>query len=147
MHQRTIQAYANGSYEIIRYLASLGVKFEKDDSGEYNVRKVHHMGTYLECFQINPLIKDYNGPACAYVTGPFGGYTANSKGQRFIECDYWSGQIMMEFWREMQSGNGPVFLTIDHLAEMREMLDGLNWQEGSITGAGQYVIERPFVEQ
>lgn len=24
----------------------------------------------LECFQINPLIKDYNGPACAYVTGP-----------------------------------------------------------------------------
>ena len=24
----------------------------------------------LECFQINPLIKDYNGPACAYVTRP-----------------------------------------------------------------------------
>jgi succinate dehydrogenase/fumarate reductase flavoprotein subunit len=23
----------------------------------------------LECFQINPLIKDYNGPACAYVAG------------------------------------------------------------------------------
>ncbi len=22
----------------------------------------------LECYQINPLIKDYNGPACAYVT-------------------------------------------------------------------------------
>ena len=33
----------------------------------------------LECFQINPLIKDYNGPACAYVTGPFGGYTANAR--------------------------------------------------------------------
>ena len=33
----------------------------------------------LECFQINPLIKDYNGPACAYVTGPFGGYTANPR--------------------------------------------------------------------
>ena len=32
----------------------------------------------LECFQINPLIKDYNGPACAYVAGPFGGYTANA---------------------------------------------------------------------
>src|SRR5690606_19129838 len=44
----------------------------------------------LECFQINPLIKDYNGPACAYVTGPLGGYTANNKGERFIECDYWS---------------------------------------------------------
>ena len=23
-------------------------------------------------FQINPLINDYNGPACAYATGPFG---------------------------------------------------------------------------
>ncbi len=35
----------------------------------------------LECFQINPLIKDYNGPACAYVTGPLGGYTANGQGR------------------------------------------------------------------
>src|SRR5436190_11246706 len=70
----------------------------------------------LECFQINPLIKDYNGPACAYVTGPFGGYTANNRGQRFIECDYWSGQMMLEFWRELQNGSGPVFLKLDHLA-------------------------------
>ncbi len=71
----------------------------------------------LECFQINPLIKDYNGPACAYVTGPLGGYTANSKGERFIECDYWSGQMMWEFYQELESGNGPVFLKVDHLAE------------------------------
>jgi succinate dehydrogenase/fumarate reductase flavoprotein subunit len=80
----------------------------------------YHAGaelTNLECFQINPLIKDYNGPACAYVTGPLGGYTANAKGARFIECDYWSGQMMLEFWRELQSGNGPVFLKLDHLAE------------------------------
>jgi len=72
----------------------------------------YHAGaelTGIECFQINPLIKDYNGPACAYVTGPFGGYTANNKGQRFIECDYWSGQMMLEFWRELQGGSGPVF--------------------------------------
>ncbi|WP_341898144.1 ferredoxin--NADP reductase [Ferrovibrio terrae] len=33
------------------------------------------------------------------------------------------------------------------LAEMRDMLDGLKWQEGSTTGAGQYVIEKAFVEQ
>ena len=46
----------------------------------------------LECFQINPLIKDYNGPACAYVAGPFGAYTTNNQGERFIECDYWSGR-------------------------------------------------------
>jgi succinate dehydrogenase/fumarate reductase flavoprotein subunit len=71
----------------------------------------------LECFQINPLIKDYNGPACAYVTGPFGGYTANSRGERFIECDYWSGQMMLEFYNELESGKGPVFLKLDHLAE------------------------------
>ena len=33
------------------------------------------------------------------------------------------------------------------LSEMREMLDGLEWQEGSTTGAGHYVIEKAFVEQ
>jgi succinate dehydrogenase/fumarate reductase flavoprotein subunit len=71
----------------------------------------------LECFQINPLIKDYNGPACAYVAGPFGGYTANNEGQRFIECDYWSGQMMLEFYKELKSGKGPVFLKLDHLHE------------------------------
>lgn len=71
----------------------------------------------LECFQINPLIKDYNGPACAYVAGPFGAYTTNSEGARFIECDYWSGQMMLEFYNELQSGKGPVFLKINHLHE------------------------------
>ena len=60
----------------------------------------------LECYQINPLIKDYNGPSCAYVAGPFGGYTANNEGNRFIECDYWSGQMMQEFYNELQSGQG-----------------------------------------
>ena len=66
----------------------------------------------LECYQINPLIKDYNGPACAYVAGPFGGYTANNEGMRFIECDYWSGQMMWEFYNELQGGKGPVFLKL-----------------------------------
>jgi succinate dehydrogenase/fumarate reductase flavoprotein subunit len=81
----------------------------------------------LECFQINPLIKDYNGPACAYVAGPFGAYTANNEGARFIECDYWSGQMMLEFYNELQSGKGPVFLKLNHLhdktiAEIEETL-------------------------
>ncbi|MFN5802234.1 MAG: fumarate reductase/succinate dehydrogenase flavoprotein subunit, partial [Burkholderiales bacterium] len=224
VNQRTVYAYASNSYRTIEELDRWGVKFEKDETGDYAMRKVHHIGTYvlpmpeghnvkkvlyrqlkrtrvevtnrvvatrvlldslgraagilgfdcrtgdfvvikakavilccgaagrlglptsgylfgtyenptnagdgyamafhagaelanLECFQVNPLIKDYNGPACAYVTGPFGGYTANNKGDRFIECDYWSGQMMMEFYNELQSGNGPVFLKIDHLAE------------------------------
>ena len=71
----------------------------------------------LECYQINPLIKDYNGPACAYVAGPMGGYTANANGERFIECDYWSGQMMQEFYDELQGGKGPVYLKLNHLAE------------------------------
>ncbi|MCB2252467.1 fumarate reductase/succinate dehydrogenase flavoprotein subunit [Pseudomonas chlororaphis] len=224
VNQAAVYAYARHSFETIEQLDRWGVKFEKDETGDYAVKKVHHMGAYvlpmpeghdikkvlyrqlkrarvsitnrlvctrlltdaqgavngmmgfdcrtadfhvirakavilacgaagrlglpasgylmgtyenptnagdgysmayhagaelanLECFQINPLIKDYNGPACAYVTGPLGGYTANNKGERFIECDYWSGQMMWEFHQELESGNGPVFLKLDHLAE------------------------------
>lgn len=224
VNQATINAYATRSYDMIKELDGWGVKFEKDETGDYAVKKVHHLGSYvlpmpegydvkkvifrqlrkagveisnrlvttrlllgadgriagamaldsrsgefvvirakavvlctgaagrlglpssgylfgtyenptnagdgysmayhagaelsgLECFQINPLIKDYNGPACAYVTGPFGGYTVNAKGERFIKSDYWSGQMMLEFWRELEGGNGPVFLKLDHLAD------------------------------
>jgi succinate dehydrogenase/fumarate reductase flavoprotein subunit len=223
VNQKTVLAYAQNSFDMIEELDRWGVKFEKDETGDYAMKKVHHVGTYvlpmpqghdikkvlyrqlkktrveitnrlvatrlivsdgrvvgafafdcrtaefhvihakavvlatgaagrlglpasgylfgtyenptnagdgysmayhagaelsgIECFQINPLIKDYNGPACAYVTGPFGGYTANARSERFIECDYWSGQMMLEFYRELQSGNGPVFLKLDHLAE------------------------------
>ncbi len=224
VNQAAVHAYATHSFKTIEQLDKWGVKFEKDETGDYAVKKVHHMGSYvlpmpeghdikkvlyrqlkrgrisitnrfvttrlltdadgavngvlgfdcrsaefqvirakavilccgaagrlglpssgylmgtyenptnagdgyamayhagaelanLECFQINPLIKDYNGPACAYVTGPLGGYTANNKGERFIECDYWSGQMMWEFYQELQGGNGPVFLKLDHLAE------------------------------
>lgn len=222
--QKGVMEYAERSFGMIQKLDNWGVYFQKDETGEYDVKKVHHLGTYvlpmpeghnikkilyrrlrrnrvivenryqairllkddsgtvsgcialgtrdaevivirakavvlctgaagriglpasgylfgtyenptncgdghsmayhvgaeltgLECYQINPLLKDYNGPACAYVTGPLGGYTANAKGDRFIECDYWSGQMMMEFYNELQSGNGPVFLKLDHLAE------------------------------
>ncbi|MBO6919871.1 MAG: fumarate reductase/succinate dehydrogenase flavoprotein subunit [Rhizobiaceae bacterium] len=221
--QAPIYRYAQGCYEIIQELDSFGIRFQKDQNGEYDVKKVHHIGTYvlpmpngdtvkkalyrqlrkarinisnrymatrlltgegriagaicvntrtaeflvvrakavvmclgaagrlglptsgymygtyenptntgegysmayhagadlanLECYQINPLIKDYNGPACAYVAGPMGGYTANAEGERFIECDYWSGQMMQEFYDELQSGKGPVYLKLNHLAE------------------------------
>ena len=224
VNQKAIYAYASRSYDMICELDRWGVKFDKDETGFFAVKKVHHMGAYvlpmpegynvkkmiykqirrlgvevsnrltatrllvardgriagavaldsrggdlvvvrakavvlatgaagrlglpasgylfgtyenptnagdgysmayhagaelsgLECFQINPLIKDYNGPACAYVTGPFGGFTVNAKGERFIKSDYWSGQMMLEFWRELESGNGPVFLKLNHLAE------------------------------
>ena len=174
VYQKAIYAYASRSFDMIRELDHWGVKFEKDETGDYAVKKVHHSGAYvlpmpegddvkkiiyrqlrarrrfssqpaygdaladghdgriagaiasnthsgysssfgprrsssrpalragsaflrpaissahtkirptpatatrwpfmlapnlssLECFQINPLIKDYNGPACAYV--------------------------------------------------------------------------------
>lgn len=224
VHQPALLAYAQRSYRMIEQLDSWGVHFQKDETGDYDVKKVHHLGSYvlpmpeghnvkkilyrrlrrarveienryqatrllkdsegriagavgvntrtaepivirakavilatgaagriglptsgylfgtyenpancgdghamayhagadlanLECFQINPLLKDYNGPACAYVTGPLGGYTANAFGERFIECDYWSGQMMLEFFKELEGGNGPVFLKVNHLAE------------------------------
>jgi succinate dehydrogenase/fumarate reductase flavoprotein subunit len=220
--QKPVLKYAQNCYSIIEELDSFGIRFQKNENGDFDVKKVHHIGTYvlpmpngdtvkkalyrqlrraqmlitnrfmatrllvgqsgriagaiavntrtaellvvraksvilcmgaagrlglptsgymygtyenaansgdgyamayhagaklanLECFQINPLIKDYNGPACAYVAGPFGAYTANNEGKRFIECDYWSGQMMLEFFNELQSGKGPVFLKLNHL--------------------------------
>jgi succinate dehydrogenase/fumarate reductase flavoprotein subunit len=220
--QRAVLAYATRSFEMIQELDRWGVKFQKTEHGDFDVKKVHHRGSYvlpmpegydlkkiltrmikragvrvlnrvmgtrllktdgrvcgligfdtrsgqvvvvrakavilccgasgrlglpasgylygtyenpsnagdgyamayhagadltgIECFQINPLIKDYNGPACAYVTGPLGGHTVNALGDRFIESDYWSGQMMLEFYRELQSQNGPVYLKLTHLA-------------------------------
>lgn len=222
--QKPVLKYAENCYSIIEELDSFGIRFLKNENGDFDVKKVHHIGTYvlpmpngdtvkralyrqlrrarllitnrymatrllvgangrvagaigvntrsgelltirakavilcmgaagrlglptsgymfgtyenaansgdgyamayhagaklanLECFQINPLIKDYNGPACAYVAGPFGAYTTNNEGERFIECDYWSGQMMLEFFNELQSGKGPVFLKMNHLHE------------------------------
>lgn len=222
VNQRAILAYARESFGMIQELESWGVKFQKTSSGDYDVKKVHHQGSYvlpmpegydikkiltrvirqrgvrvenrvmatrvlldqgraagalgfnvrtgefvvirakavilacgacgrlglpasgylmgtyenpanagdgysmayhagaeltnIECFQVNPLLKDYNGPACAYVSGPYGGYTVNAKGNRFMLSDYWSGQMMWEFYRELHSANGPVYLKMDHLA-------------------------------
>ena len=224
VNQDALWAYAERSFSMIEQLDSWGVHFQKDETGDYDVKKVHHLGSYvlpmpeghnvkkilyrrlrrarvqvenryqatrllkddqgriagavcvntrtaeplvlrakaviiatgaagrlglpasgylfgtyenpancgdghamayhagadlvnLECYQINPLLKDYNGPACAYVTGPLGGFTANAHEERFIECDYWSGQMMLEFFKELEGGSGPVFLKLDHLAE------------------------------
>ncbi|MGI5479083.1 fumarate reductase/succinate dehydrogenase flavoprotein subunit [Streptomyces lavendofoliae] len=80
----------------------------------------YHAGadlTGIECFQINPLIKDYNGPACAYVANPFGGYQVNRHGERFVDSDYWSGAMMAEFAAELASDRGPVYLKLSHLPE------------------------------
>jgi succinate dehydrogenase/fumarate reductase flavoprotein subunit len=222
VNQKALFAYASQSFSMIQELESWGVKFQKTAAGDYDVKKVHHKGSYvlpmpegydmkkillrtlrragvkienrfmatrlimdqgraagamgidvrtgeftvirakavvlccgaagrlglpssgylmgtyenpsnagdgyamayhagaeltnIECFQINPLLKDYNGPSCAYVSGPFGGYTVNAHGHRFMLSDYWSGQMMMEFYKELTGPNGPVFLKMNHLA-------------------------------
>ncbi len=80
----------------------------------------YHAGAELsgiECFQVNPLIKDYNGPACAYVGNPFGAYQVNALGERFVDCDYWSGRMMAEVAAEIASDRGPVYLRTTHLPE------------------------------
>ncbi|HEY6479030.1 MAG TPA: fumarate reductase/succinate dehydrogenase flavoprotein subunit, partial [Streptosporangiaceae bacterium] len=227
VNQRTIYQTASRGFEMVRRLERYGVKFEKDDAGNYHVRRVHRSGSYvlpmpegrdikkvlyrvlrqrqmreririenrvmpvrvltaggrvaglagfnsrtgefvtvsagavilatgacgrlglpasgylygtyenptnagdgyamayhagaelsgLECFQVNPLIKDYNGPACAYVANPFGGYQVNNAGERFVDCDYWSGQMMAEVAREIASARGPIYLKLTHLPE------------------------------
>src|SRR5256885_15182866 len=80
----------------------------------------YHAGAELAgigCFQVNPLIKDYNGPACAYVANPFGGYQVNALGERFVDSDYWSGQMMAEVKREIESARGPIYLKVSHLPD------------------------------
>ena len=80
----------------------------------------YHAGAELsgiECFQVNPLIKDYNGPACAYVANPFGGYQVNALGERFVDSDYWSGQMMAEVRTEIESARGPIYLKVSHLPD------------------------------
>ena len=80
----------------------------------------------IECFQINPLIKDYNGPACAYVANPFGGYQVNAQGERFVDSDYWSGQMMSEVKNEIESARGPIYLKVSHLPdETLSTLEGI----------------------
>ncbi|MEV0709362.1 fumarate reductase/succinate dehydrogenase flavoprotein subunit [Nocardia aurea] len=89
----------------------------------------YHAGAELsgiECFQINPLIKDYNGPACAYVANPFGGYQVNAHGERFVDSDYWSGQMMAEVKEEIESARGPIYLKVSHLPdETLSTLEGI----------------------
>src|SRR5438094_9568861 len=42
VNQQTVYAYANHSFRTIQELDRWGVKFEKDETGDYAVPKVHH---------------------------------------------------------------------------------------------------------
>src|SRR5580704_4804509 len=45
--QAAIFKYAQMSFDMIQELDRWGVKFEKDETGDFAVRKVHHMGAYV----------------------------------------------------------------------------------------------------
>ncbi|WP_081254382.1 FAD-binding protein, partial [Acidithiobacillus caldus] len=45
--QSAILTYASKSFDMITRLDRMGVKFEKDETGDFNVKKVHHLGNYV----------------------------------------------------------------------------------------------------
>jgi succinate dehydrogenase/fumarate reductase flavoprotein subunit len=47
VNQRAVLAYARQSFGMIQELESWGVKFQRTLSGDYDVKKVHHKGSYV----------------------------------------------------------------------------------------------------
>lgn len=47
VYQKAVLAYAERSFDMIRELDQWGVKFLKDENGDYDVKKVHHLGSYV----------------------------------------------------------------------------------------------------
>ncbi|MBO6511742.1 MAG: FAD-binding protein, partial [Roseibium sp.] len=45
--QAAVYKYAQNCYSIIEELDQFGIRFQKDENGEYDVKKVHHIGTYV----------------------------------------------------------------------------------------------------
>ncbi|MEZ5211028.1 fumarate reductase/succinate dehydrogenase flavoprotein subunit [Gordonia sp. (in: high G+C Gram-positive bacteria)] len=129
LHTRTGEFYVIGAKSVILATGPCGRlglpasgylygTYENPTNAGDGYSMAYHAGAELsgiECFQINPLIKDYNGPACAYVANPFGGYQVNAEGDRFVDSDYWSGDMMTEVVREIDSARGPVYLKVSHL--------------------------------
>ncbi|EGD54635.1 fumarate reductase/succinate dehydrogenase flavoprotein subunit [Gordonia neofelifaecis] len=129
LHTRTGEFYVIGAKSVILATGPCGRlglpasgylygTYENPTNAGDGYSMAYHAGAELsgiECFQINPLIKDYNGPACAYVANPFGGYQVNADGDRFVDSDYWSGDMMKEVVREIDSARGPIYLKVSHL--------------------------------
>src|SRR4029078_9756673 len=47
VNQRALLAYAENSYPMLQELDRWGVKFQKTESGDFDVKKVHHQGSYV----------------------------------------------------------------------------------------------------
>ena len=47
VNQAAVYRYAQNCYEMIQELDSFGIRFLKDETGNFDVKKVHHIGTYV----------------------------------------------------------------------------------------------------
>ena len=47
VNQKAVLKYAQNCYSIIEELDSFGIRFQKNENGDYAVKKVHHIGTYV----------------------------------------------------------------------------------------------------
>ena len=47
VNQGAVYKYAENCFDIIQELDSFGIRFLKDETGDYDVKKVHHLGTLL----------------------------------------------------------------------------------------------------
>ncbi len=45
--KRRSTKYAERCFEIIQELDRFGIRFQRDGNGDYDVKKVHHLGTYV----------------------------------------------------------------------------------------------------
>src|SRR6187431_2228201 len=45
--QAAVYKYAKNCFSIIQELDRFGIRFQKNQNGDYDVKKVHHIGTYV----------------------------------------------------------------------------------------------------
>jgi len=74
VYQKAILAYATRSFEMIRELGDWGVKFQKDENRDYDVKKVHHLGSY-----VLPMPEGGSVKKILYRQLPHGGYSRHSR--------------------------------------------------------------------
>lgn len=82
----------------------------------------------MECFQTNNVLKDHQGPSCAYVASPRGAYGVNRLGERTWTHGYASGDAKLGIWKAFAEGKGPTYLQMDHLPEeMIQVIEKILW--------------------
>ena len=79
----------------------------------------------MEYVQGSSRIKDHEGPACGYVSGPRGAYQIDANGDRMVGAHpYASGDTRLAVWRAYAEGRGPTYLKISHLdGDMRQVIE------------------------